>query len=173
MSVFCPILSFIAPYHMRKIKAYNYVSEALARFARSCIFKLHVYDFFFYVGRFGGLPPPPPIPKSWLRYCCQLSLTRRVAKWRWPIPSPPTRYTKSPPLMRTTLILLRSRELCVSRAIVLADTAHYTSRTLSLSIMECQDCHNSRISPHTYDKRHTRANYCLRLQKTYACLCMY
>ena len=36
-----------------------------------------------------GACPPPPIPKSWLRYCCQLSLTRRVAKWRWPIPSPP------------------------------------------------------------------------------------
>ena len=28
---------FIAPYYYEKIKAYNYVSEALARFARSCI----------------------------------------------------------------------------------------------------------------------------------------
>ena len=48
----------------------------------------YMYMIFFYVGTFGGLPPPPII-KSWLRYCCQLSLIRRVAKWRWPIPSPP------------------------------------------------------------------------------------
>ena len=57
MSVFCPILLFIAPYHYEKIKAYNYVSKVLARFARA--YKLLVYDFFFYVGTFGGLPPPP------------------------------------------------------------------------------------------------------------------
>ena len=62
-----------------KIKAYNDVSEALAR-----AYKLRVYDFFFFFFFFffmsvhlGACPPPPPIPKSWLRYCCQLSLTRK------------------------------------------------------------------------------------------------
>ena len=41
-----------------------YVSEALARFARPRI----KISYFFSVGTFGGLaPPPPPIPKSWLR----------------------------------------------------------------------------------------------------------
>ena len=88
-----------------KIKAYMFLRRSLASLARA--YKLHVYVFFYYVGTYiWGLasPPPSPIPKSWLRYCCQLSLTRRVAKWRWPIPSPPpppppTRYTKSPPLL--------------------------------------------------------------------------
>ena len=60
------------------------------------------YMIFFFMSVHLGACPPPPHTKSWLRYCCQLSLTRRVAKWRWPIPSPPppppTRYTKSPPL---------------------------------------------------------------------------
>ena len=59
-----------------KIKAYMFLRRSLASLA--CAYKLHVYVFF-YVGTFGGLPPPP-IPKSWLRYCYQLSLTRRVAK---------------------------------------------------------------------------------------------
>ena len=48
-----------------KIKAYMFLRRSLASLARA--YKLHVYDFFFYVGTFGGLPPPP-IPKSWLRY---------------------------------------------------------------------------------------------------------
>ena len=64
-------------------------------------YKLHVHDFC-HVGTFGGLPPPIPI--SWLRYCCQLSLTRRVVKWRWPI-RPPTRHTKSPPAYTTDMVL--------------------------------------------------------------------
>ena len=69
-----------------------FLRRSLASLARA--YKLLVYDFFFMSVHLGGLPPsppppPPPIPKSWLRYCCQLSLTRRVAKWRWPIPSPP------------------------------------------------------------------------------------
>ena len=34
-----------------------YISEALAR-----AYKLHVHDFFFSVGTFGGLAPPPPPP---------------------------------------------------------------------------------------------------------------
>ena len=42
----------------------NYVSEVLAH-----AYNLHVRDFF--VGTFGGLPPPPPIPKCWLRYWVQ------------------------------------------------------------------------------------------------------
>ena len=44
-----------------KIKAYMFLKRSLASLARA--YKLHVYVFF-YVGTFGGLPPPPPIPKS-------------------------------------------------------------------------------------------------------------
>ena len=69
-----------------KIKAYMFLRRSLASLARA--YKLHVYDFFFMSVHLGACPPPPPIPKTWLRNCCQLSLTRRVAKWRWPIPSP-------------------------------------------------------------------------------------
>ena len=43
------------------------------------IYKLHVHMIFFLCRYIWGLAPPPPIPKSWLRYCCQLSLTGRVA----------------------------------------------------------------------------------------------
>ena len=107
MSVFCPILSFIAPYHMRKWRPIMmFLRRSLASLARA--YKLHVTIWFFsrYIW---GLAPPPPIPKRWLRYCCQLSLSRRVAKWRWPpIPSPPTRYTKSPPLVTAILAIVRT-----------------------------------------------------------------
>ena len=34
-----------------------FLRRSLASLARA--YKLHVYDFFFYVGTFGGLPPPP------------------------------------------------------------------------------------------------------------------
>ena len=89
-----------------KIKAYMFLRRSLASLARA--YKLPFlymifFFFFFYVGTFGGLPSPPPppppprIPKSWLRYCCQLSLTRRVAKWRWPIPSSPPPPPPPPP----------------------------------------------------------------------------
>ena len=47
-----------------------FLRRSLASLARA--YKLHVYDFFFYVGTF--------IPKSWLRYSRQLSLTKRMAK---------------------------------------------------------------------------------------------
>ena len=40
---------------------YN-VSEALAR-----AYKLHVHDLCRYI--WGACPPPPPMPKRWLRYC--------------------------------------------------------------------------------------------------------
>ena len=80
-----------------KIKAYNYVSKALARFARA--YKLLVYDFFFYVGTFGGLPPPPP-PYQKAGYATVASFR---SPEEWPnedgrFRPPPTRYTKSPPL---------------------------------------------------------------------------
>ena len=46
-----------------KIKAYNYVSEALARFAARA-YKLHVYDFLFLCRYIWGLAPPPPYQKA-------------------------------------------------------------------------------------------------------------
>ena len=42
-----------------------------ARSLRSLAHMLHVHDFFC-VGTLGGLDPPPPIPKSWLRYWVSL-----------------------------------------------------------------------------------------------------
>ena len=47
------------------LKLYMFLRRSLASLARA--YKLHVH--YFFVGTFGGLaPPPPPIPKSWLRY---------------------------------------------------------------------------------------------------------
>ena len=39
-----------------------FLRRLLASLARA--YKLHVYDFFFYVGTFGGLAPPPPPPHT-------------------------------------------------------------------------------------------------------------
>ena len=48
-----------------------FLRRSLASLAR----QLHVYDLFLCRYILGACPlPPPPIPKSWLRYCCQLSL---------------------------------------------------------------------------------------------------
>ena len=84
-----------------KIKAYMFLRRSLASLARA--YKLHVYDFFFYVGTFGGLwgLAPPPYQKA--GYATVASF-RSPEEWpnedgRFrPPPPPPTRYTKSPPL---------------------------------------------------------------------------
>ena len=83
-----------------KIKAYMFLRRSLASLARA--YKLHVYIIYiFYVGTFGGLPPPPPYQKA--GYATVASF-RSPEEWpnedgRFrPPPPPPTRYTKSPPL---------------------------------------------------------------------------
>ena len=70
-----------------------YVSETLAR-----AYKLHVI---FYVGKFGGLAAPPPPPYQKAGYATVASF-RSPEEWPNEAASvPPTRYTKSPPLVGT------------------------------------------------------------------------
>ena len=81
-----------------KIKAYMFLRRSLASLARA--YKLHVYDFF--SGTFGGLPPPPHTKKlATLQYCCPAFAHQKSGQMKMADsvpPSPPTRYTKSPPL---------------------------------------------------------------------------
>ena len=54
---------FIAPYHIRKYRPIRFLRCSLGSLAHA--YKLHVYDFFCYVGTFGGTsPPPPPYQKA-------------------------------------------------------------------------------------------------------------
>ena len=75
-----------------------FLRRSLASLAHA--YKLHVYDFF-YVGTFGGLPPPPHtkklatllLPAFAHQKSGQMKMVDSV------VPPPPTRYTKSPPLL--------------------------------------------------------------------------
>ena len=67
-----------------KIKAYNYVSEALAR-----AYKLHVYDFFFYMSVHLGACPPPPHTKKLATLLCQLFAHQKSGQMKMADSSPP------------------------------------------------------------------------------------
>ena len=67
-----------------------FLRRSLASLARA--YKLHVYDFFFYVGTFGSLPPPPPPhTKKLATLLCQLSLTQKSGQMKMAdsVPPPP------------------------------------------------------------------------------------
>ena len=84
VSVLSVILSFIMPYHwigcmyvhadvFWDLKMYIFLRRSLASLARA--YKLHIHDFFFFCRYiWGSCPPPPPIVKSWLRYCGRVPL---------------------------------------------------------------------------------------------------
>ena len=55
-----------------------FLRRSLASLARA--YKLLVYDFFFYVGTFGGLPPPPPPPYQKAGYATVASF-RSPEEW--------------------------------------------------------------------------------------------
>ena len=98
MSVFCPILSFIAPYHNEKIKAYMFLRRSLASLARAA-YKLHIYDFFFMSVHLGACPPPPPITKKLATLLLPAFAHQKSGQMKMADSVPPTRYTKSPPLV--------------------------------------------------------------------------
>ena len=62
-----------------------YVYRCIVRHKNICFWgarsRIFIYIFFSSVGTFGGLPPPPPIPKSWLRYWVSVSF-KRSAEFR-------------------------------------------------------------------------------------------
>ena len=69
---------------------------------RSLVHISYMYMILFYVGTCGGLPPPPP-PYQKAGYATVASF-RSPEEWpnedgRFRPPPPPTRYTKSPPLV--------------------------------------------------------------------------
>ena len=81
-----------------KIKAYNYVlRRSLASLARA--YKLHVYYFFMSV-HLGACPPPPLIyQKAGYAILLPAFAHQKSGQMKMADSVPPTRYTKSPPLV--------------------------------------------------------------------------
>ena len=72
-----------------------FLRRSLASLARA--YKLLVYDFFFYVGTFGGLPPPHT--KKLATLLLPAFAHQKSGQMKMADSVPPTRYTKSPPLV--------------------------------------------------------------------------
>ena len=72
-----------------------FLRHSLASLAHA--YKLHVYMIFFYVGTFGGLPPPPHTKKL-ATLLLPVFAHQKSGQMKMADSVPPTRYTKSPPL---------------------------------------------------------------------------
>ena len=68
--------------------------------SRSLVHISYMYMIFFYVGTFGGLPPPPPpYTKKLATLLLPAFAHQKSGQMKMADSVPPTRYTKSPPLL--------------------------------------------------------------------------